>query len=197
MHNLLRMPESPAQTAAGGLTLRSLLLGMAVVVVVCLGTPFGNWVLGSSELTWSYFPIGVGFPFTCILFLHILLKSINRNWALRPAELITIVVMGLVVTRIPNFLCGYLLAIPTTPYYFTSVENQWGKYVVPNLPQWLLPSNAGQAMTWFFEGLPPGEPVPWSTLLAAWVPPLFWWLSFLWTLFFVTFCLVVILRKYF
>ena len=121
------MPESPAQTAASGLTLRSLLLGMAVVVVVCLGTPFGNWVLGSSELTWSYFPIGVGFPFACILFLHILLKSINRNWALRPAELITIVVMGLVVTRIPNFLCGYLLAIPTTPYYFSSAENQWGK----------------------------------------------------------------------
>ena len=192
---LLQMHETPAQTAASSLTLRSLILGIAVVTIVCLGTPFGNWVLGSSELTWSYFPIGVGFPFVCILFLHILLKSINRSWALRPAELITIVAMGLVVTRVPNFLCGYLLAITTTPYYFASAENQWGEYVVPNLPGWLLPSNAGQAMTWFFEGLPPGEPVPWSTLLAAWVPPLFWWLSFLWTLFFVTFCLVVILRK--
>ena len=192
---LLQMHETPAQTAASSLTLRSLILGIAVVTIVCLGTPFGNWVLGSSELTWSYFPIGVGFPFVCILFLNILLKSINRSWALRPAELITIVAMGLVVTRVPNFLCGYLLAITTTPYYFASAENQWGEYVVPNLPGWLLPSNAGQAMTWFFEGLPPGEPVPWSTLLAAWVPPLFWWLSFLWTLFFVTFCLVVILRK--
>jgi hypothetical protein len=50
-------------------------------------------------------------------------------------------------------------------------------------------------MTWFFEGLPIGEPTPWITLLDAWTMPMFWWLSFIWTLYFVCFCMVVILRK--
>ena len=46
-------------------------------------------------------------------------------------------------------------------------------------------------MTWFFEGLPEGEKIPWG----AWAIPLFWWLSFVAVLFFVLFCIVVILRK--
>ena len=146
-------------------------------------------------MTWSFFPIGVGFLFVCLIFANALLKTLNANWALRPAEMITVVVMGLVCTGIPVFLIGYFLAIPTTPYYFASAENQWGTYVLPYLPAWLLPSNDGLAMTWFFEGLPLGEPTPWGTLLAAWAMPLFWWLSFIWTLYLVCFCVVVILRK--
>ena len=43
--------------------------------------------------------------------------------------------------------------------------------------------------------IPIGEPTPWKTLLNAWTMPLFWWLSFIWTLYFVCFCIVVILRK--
>ena len=175
--------------------MRSLLVGCAVVVLISLGAPHSIWTFGSSEMTWSFFPIGVGFLFVCLIFANALLKTLNFNWALRPAEMITVVVMGLVCTGIPVFLIGYFLAIPTTPYYFASAENQWGTYVLPYLPTWLLPSNDGLAMTWFFEGLPIGEPTPWGTLLAAWAMPLFWWLSFIWTLYLVCFCVVVILRK--
>ncbi|MBI2503221.1 MAG: hypothetical protein HYW07_08300 [Candidatus Latescibacteria bacterium] len=164
-------------------------------MLLCLGAPFAIWTIGSSEITWSFFPIGVGFPFICFILFNILLKSLNPRWALRSAELITVLVMGLVVSGIPAFLVGYFLAIPTTPYYFASAENQWDQYVLPYLPKWLMPSNEGLAMTWFFEGLPLGEPVPWDTLLRAWAMPLFWWLSFIWTLYFVCFALVVILRK--
>ncbi|MCE2450824.1 MAG: hypothetical protein J4F35_21485 [Candidatus Latescibacteria bacterium] len=187
--------EHTRQDAASGLTLRSLVLGVIQVLIVCLGAPYAIWVLGSSEITWSFFPIAVGFSFCCLILLNILLKTINPGWALRPAEMITVVVMGLVTTGIPIFMMGYVLSIPTTPYYFASAENQWGTYVLPYLPAWLLPSNDGLAMTWFFEGLPIGEPMPWGTLLDAWAMPLFWWLSFIWTLYAVCFCLVVILRK--
>ena len=186
---------TPDADAASGLTWRSLILGLIQVLIVCPGACYAIWVLGSSEITWSFFPIGVGFPFLCFIFFNILLKSIKRSWALRPAELITIVVMGLVVTGIPIFMIGFVLSIPTTPHYFASAENQWDQYILPYLPEWLIPSNAGLAMTWFFEGLPLGEAVPWGTLFDAWVMPLFWWLSFVWTLYFVCFTLVVILRK--
>jgi hypothetical protein len=186
-------PDS--HNTASGLTPRSLILGIIQVLVVCLGAPYAIWVLGSSEITWSFFPISVGFGFCCLILLNIILKTININWALRPAEMITVVVMGLVTTGIPIFMMGFVLSIPTTPYYVASAENQWGTYVLPHLPSWLLPSNEGLAMTWFFEGLPIGEPTPWKTLLDAWTMPLFWWLSFIWTLYFVCFCIVVILRK--
>ena len=83
----------------------------------------------------SFFPTGVGFPLICMVLGNALVKAINRDWALRPAEMITVVVMGLVVIGIPIFIVGYVLSIPTTPYYFASPENQWGTYVLPHLPQ--------------------------------------------------------------
>ena len=178
-----------------GLTLRSLLTGCALVVLISLGAPHSIWTFGSTEITWSFFPAGVGFLFLCLVLVNTLLKQHRPAWALNSAELMTVLAMSLVIIGIPVFLTGYFLAIPTTPYYFASAENQWGEFVIPHLPAWLLPSNEGLAMTWFFEGLPPGEPTPWATLFDAWAMPLFWWLSFIFTLFFVCFCIVVILRK--
>ena len=185
----------PKTGSLSGLTWRSLLLGLILVVIVCFGAPFSLWVVGSSEITWSYFPIGVGFPFLCLVLVNGLVRTLGHGWALQPAELITIAVMGLVVTGVPIFMVGYVLAIPTTPHYFASPENQWGGHVLPHLPAWLVPSNEGNAMAWFFEGLPLGEPVPWAALLHAWAMPLTWWLTFIWTLYFVSFCMVVVMRK--
>ena len=79
------MNASNQQGAASGLTLRSLVLGVIQVLVVCLGAPYAIWVLGSSEITWSFFPIAVGFSFCCLILFNILLKTINPGWALRPA----------------------------------------------------------------------------------------------------------------
>jgi hypothetical protein len=180
---------------AGGLTLRSVALGLVQVLIVCLGAPYAIWVLGSSEITWSFFPISVGFPFVCLVLANLALRRLHPAWALQAAELVTVAVMGLVVTGIPIFMVGFFLAVPTTPHYFASTENQWGTHVLPHLPEWLIPSNEHQAMTFFFEGLPSGEAIPWEALLSAWVMPLFWWMSLIWTLYFVCFCLVVVLRR--
>jgi hypothetical protein len=184
------------ETASRGpLGFRALVLGLAQVLIVCLGAPYAIWVLGSSEITWSFFPIGVGFPFVCLILTNLALRRLRPTWALQAAELVTVAVMGLVVTGIPIFMVGFLLAIPTKAHYDASPENQWGEYVLPHLPEWLIPSNEHQAMTFFFEGLPPGEAVPWEALFSAWVMPLFWWMSLIWTLYFVCFCLVVVLRR--
>jgi hypothetical protein len=178
-----------------GLTLRAFILGLIQVLLVCIGAPYAIWFLGTSEITWSFFPIGVGFPFLCLLLVNRLVTKINPARALRPSELVTVVVMGLVVTGIPIFMVGLLLAIPTTPYYLASPENQWADLLIPHMPAWLLPGDEDRAMTWFFEALPAGAPVPWGKLAAAWIGPLFWWLSFIGMLYFVCFALVVILRK--
>lgn len=45
-------------------------------------------------------------------------------------------------------------------------------------------------MTWFSEGLPPDQAIPWE----VWLPPLFWWITFIGALLTVSFCLVAIVR---
>ena len=189
--------QTPARVGSpdSGLTPRAFLLGIALVLCICMGAPYAIWFLGASEITWSFFPIGVGCPFLFLLLVNEALKRFRPSGALRSAELITIVVMGLVVTGIPIFMVGFLLAIPTTPYYLASPENQWAELLIPHLPVWLIPDNSQNAMKWFFEALPANAPVPVGVLISAWIGPLFWWLSFVLALYFACFCVVVALRK--
>ena len=178
-----------------GVTIRAILLGVVLVAIISVGGSYSLWVVDSSEITWSYFPNGVGFPIICLVLVNALLRKYCASIALRPAEILIVTIMGLVVTGLPVFLVGFLIAIPSSPHYGASPENQWGSNIIPYLPEWLIPTNEGMAMTWFYEGLPYGEPVPWHTLLHAWVMPMFWWMSFVVVLFFVCYCLVAIFRK--
>lgn len=175
----------------GGLTLRSVVLGLGVVLVVTIGAPYSIWMVGSSEITWSYFPIGVGAPFIVIVLVNALLRRLLGIKGLRPAELVVILSMGLVTAGIPVFIVGTLLAIISSPYYAATPENLWENHIQPYLPNWAIPSSDGDAMRWFYEGAPHGVGVPY----AVWVGPLFWWLSLILGVYFVCFCFAVILRR--
>ena len=150
------IPSSPK-----GLTFRSMLLGIAMVLVVCVGSPYSIWIVGSSEPTWSFFPWGVGFPFVLLYFANALCQRLKRSLALRPAEVVTIMTMGLVVSGIPIFMVGWGLAIIASPYYGATPENNWAEYIHPYLPEWAVPQDEGEAMRWFYEGLAvrPGFPL--------------------------------------
>ena len=175
----------------GGFTIRSILLGIGMVLIVCLGAPLSIWIVGSTEITWSFFPIGVGLPFILVVFANAGLKRIRRSAALRPAEMMNVVVMGLVGSGIPVFIVGLMLSIPTKPYYGATPENDWVSLIQPHLPDWAIPSPEAGAMRYFYEGLPDGGVIPWG----AWWGPLAWWLSLVLAIYFLSFCLVVILRR--
>ena len=78
------------EVPGSGLSWRSMLLGLGLVVAISIGSPYSIWMVGSSEMTWSYFPIAVGAP----LFLLVLGNALLKR-ALSAAELITIIIMGL------------------------------------------------------------------------------------------------------
>jgi hypothetical protein len=176
-----------------GLTLRSVAIGVLIAVIVNVWGPFSIYRLHSSLVTDDYVPLAVVFLFLLVVAgLNVILKLINPKFALSPSELIIIFIMGLVGASIPTYgLTGHLIATIAAPYYWTTPENHWAEYLHEHIPDWIVPSNKAGAMTWFFEGLPEGEKIPWG----AWAIPLFWWLSFVAVLFFVLFCIVVILRK--
>jgi hypothetical protein len=180
------------QEGLSGLTLRSMLVGILVVVTVSVAAPYSYSVLRSSKLASDYLPPGVIIPFIIIVILNALLKRIKPRWALRPAELIISLIMGLVASTICTLgLTSYLVAIIAAPYYFASPENRWAEYIHEHIPDWITLSKGNPAIQWFWEGLPRGEKIPWG----AWAIPLFWWLSFIGVFFFICLCMVVILRK--
>lgn len=181
------VPEPPRP----GLTFPSLLLGLGLVLLISVGAPYSIWIVGSSEITWSFFPIGVGVPFVLLVFANALVRRLRPAWSLVPAEMVTILVMGLVASGIPIFVAGYLLAVISKPYYGATPENDWASYLHPHLPHWAMPTADHQAMRFFYEGLPAGEPLP----IGAWLGPLAWWLSMILALYLVCLCLVVVLRR--
>ena len=174
-----------------GFSLRSVGLGVGMVLLVSLGAFYSPWMVGAAEITWSYFPVAVGTPFVLLVLGNALCRRLKKSWALEPPELLTALIMGLVATSIPLWIVGYLLAILSAPYYAATPENDWASLIHPYLPDWAIPQNRGDAMRWFYEGMPSGESIPYE----VWIGPLAWWLSLILTVYFVCFCVVVILRR--
>ena len=68
------------QLSPSGVTLRSVTLGLALVLVVCLGAPYSIWMVGSSEITWSFFPIGVGVPLILVVLGNAAVRWVRPSW---------------------------------------------------------------------------------------------------------------------
>ena len=184
------MIDSPQKDRA--LTIRSLLLGILIVILVNIGSSYSLFILHSTLISVGYLPLVVVFLFFLVVaILNIVIKSLCPCWALRPPELAIIFVMALLgATFQPFGSVSLLIGIIGAPYYFASPENQWAQYLFGNIPNWIAP-NRIQAIRWFWEGLPDGQGIPWG----AWIIPLIWWFSFIGAFFFVCFCVVTILNK--
>ncbi|MBI2501930.1 MAG: hypothetical protein HYW07_01695 [Candidatus Latescibacteria bacterium] len=161
------------------------------MLVVSFGAPYSLWLVGSVEPTWSFFPVIAGCPFALLCLGNALLRRLAGRWALCQGELLVVLVMGLVVTGIPVFMVGTLIALLASPYYAATPENDWAFYIQPHLPAWALPQPEGEALRWFWEGLPADQGMP----LGVWLGPLCWWLSLILAVYFACLCLVVILRR--
>ncbi|HUT32035.1 MAG TPA: DUF6785 family protein [Planctomycetota bacterium] len=174
------------------LTLRSLLVGLAVVVGLSLGVPYVELVLRGQLLATNYYPVGLGIAFLAVVLgVNVGLKALRRAWALGEGELAVVFVMAAVAVTMPTHgTAGYLLSWVSAPHYFASPENRWAEYFFPYLRRWAA-VEGGPALRWFYEGLPRGESVPW----AAWAAPMAWWLAFVGAGLFACLCVVSILRR--
>ena len=177
--------------AGPGVSGRAVLLGLLGSLIIAVGEPFGVLVLRGS-------PMGADFSTGAAIFLFLpltlMLNPLVRllGWpALRRGELVTIYIMMIVAAAIPSW--GFTLnLIPLIGgfFYYATPENEWAQLIQPHIPQWLAPD--GRDAVWkLFEGSARGEAVSWST----WGPPLLIWSLFAVTIYFVTLCLLVILRK--
>jgi len=174
-------------------TARAVVVGLAVVAFLSYWIAYAEYVARASRMNVSHFPMALFIAFVAlVLVANAALRAVRRGWALREGEVVTVVAMGLVGAVAPaSGISGFLLGNIATPFYFASAENQWGEYLHRCIPGWLAPRDEMSALTWFFEGLPEGQRVPWG----VWVVPLLWWLALIGALWWMCACASALLRR--
>ena len=179
-------------------------IGLAVALNALV--PYTQEAIDTTSLLEGMMPLGIFLPFIVLVFLLNPLSQLlggvvrHADHGLSPwkagtplfsgRELVFIFAVGFLAASIGE-VTGRMIAVISSPNYFASSENQWRDYVQPNLPAWFLVGSEGEALRSFYEGLQPGQSIPWS----VWVAPLLWWLSFVGAIAVGSVALGVILRR--
>lgn len=185
-------PQSNARTDQR-VTLRSVVVGLIVVVSVNTWPIYGLYVVHINQMVFSYMAMALMIPFVLLsLGVNVALRHLRPTFALSSLEMVVVFSMGLVGALFPlmNF-TGLIMGHMATPYYFASPENGWAEMLHPHLKPWLFPQNTDGAMKLFFEGVQLDRPIPWE----VWIAPLFWWFAFAGAIMGTSLCIAVLLRR--
>jgi hypothetical protein len=181
----------PATDSQRGVTLRAVLVGLLFCLAIAAGEPYGVLVLRGSPLAADF---STGFALFLFFILTLLINPLSQLLSgahLRRGELATVFIMMVVAAAIPSW--GFTMnLIPLLGgfFYYATPENEWVELIQTHVPNWLVPDS--QSAIWkLFEGASREDPVPW----AIWSKPLLFWGLFVLTIYFVTLCLLVVLRK--
>ena len=187
-----REESTDDMVAVRGVTTRALAMGLAVAVIHNAWSLHSLYVVQGSWLNRTHFPMGVFIPYLVLVLLTPLFRRYLPRLALSGSELLVALCAGLAGGMVPTFgLSTTWIGMLAIPHYLATPENMWGDYLLPHVADWMVPSNDTGAMRWLFEGVPPGQAMPWG----AWAAPLFWWTALLGALALASFCIVVILRQ--
>ncbi len=173
-------------------TFRAIIAGSVLSLCLACGAPYGNMVIRGSYMALDFSTPGAIF----LLFLlagplNFLARTIHRPLALGRRELLVVYAMLITASAITTMgLSEYLLTIITGVQYYATPANEWGLLIAPHVPGWMVPQHPS-AITWFYEGLPTGTPMPWR----AWVAPLAYWAILVGALYLVMISFMVILRR--
>jgi len=145
----------------------------------------------TGELAISHYPFLL---FLTVVLLGLIVQPAFRSLDVRPLlsrnDLIVAAAVGFVGTAVPPLVIRFIGTI-TAPYYFATPENGWAEFAFPHLRPYLFPSNSGGEIAGFYQGLPPGAPVPWN----VWVVPLAWWFGLITAMLMGLLFLAVVLRR--
>lgn len=165
-------------------TWKAVSLGLALVLVAALGGFYARHILHTTRLAQNHLSLAAVFPF------FIVAVFLRRPLKLNRGELLVMFSMGLIASTLPTYFLSRLISSLAVPHYLADPTNGWAEYTHEYLPNWAV-IQPGPALTWFFEGLPRGESIPWD----AWMGPLLWWFSLLAAVCLILFSTMVILRK--
>ena len=178
--------RSPTPEARSRVTLRAVLLGLLLLIVVSISAFYADLLTGSGGYT-SGVPARA--PFAA-LFLVTVIASLPVGRVLRFTRRELLSVYAIVFAGAPFVsygLLGFMLPSQIYLYYAARKFPDYGPVYLHLLPTWFSPSDPN-AVENFFMG---GTPVPWS----LWYTPLAAWCSFLLALVAASLCLVVLIQR--
>ena len=171
-----------------------IIVGLLLVGAMCAITPYNNYFLQNSKIAGNHLPVGSIFGILLLVFLvNIPLRKLMKSgrFAFSAPELTVVWMMLIVAVGIPSMgLLQFLLPSLVALRYFATTENDWAETLHPHVPEWMIVTDA-RAVTDFYEGISPGESVPWM----LWIKPLLIWGLFVFVFYLTTLCLSTILRK--
>ena len=175
-----------------GVTFRALLIGSLMALFIGLVLPYTNMIIKGSLLAHNLnTPAALFVFFIYVGIVNVILGIIRRQYALSPPELAVVYIMAMLATAIPTIgFSEYLLPIVAGIYYYASPENKWEEIIHPYVPKWIAPQDP-EAIRYFYEGLPEGLSVPWN----VWIEPILYWCLFIIASYWVSICLMVIVRR--
>ncbi|MBK34965.1 MAG: hypothetical protein CME26_05475 [Gemmatimonadetes bacterium] len=165
-------------------TWKAVTIGLILVLAAALGGFYARHILHTTRLAQNHLSLAAVFPF------FIVAVFLRRPLRINRGELLVVFSMGLIASTLPTYFLSRLISSLAVPHYLADPTNGWAEYTHEHLPTWAV-IQPGPALTWFFEGLPRGESIPWD----VWIWPLLWWFSLLGAVCLILFSTMVILRK--
>ena len=165
-------------------TFRSVSISTVLAVAATVGGFYGRLVLHTTRLDQNHLSMAAVFPLVLIVLFF------ARPFKLTRGELIVIFCGPLIGSTMPTYFLAKIVGNFAVPYYLASPENQWAAHFDPHLPSYLVVPK-GEALRWFYEGMPQGASIPWD----VWIVPVFWWCTVIFALYGFSLCLTVMLRK--
>ena len=170
--------------------MRAVFVGAVLSLGIGVSLPYTNMIIKGGLLAHNFSTPAALFSFFIFVgAINVGLGLVRRTWELHRGELATVYIMAMLATSIPTI--GFsenLLPIIAGYRYYATPENKWAESFLAELPPWLVPTDLA-AVRGFYEGHPDG--IPW----AAWVEPLVYWCTFILAIYWVTMCVMVILRR--
>jgi hypothetical protein len=175
-----------------GATLKAFIVGILSCIILSVGELYLVLVVSSTGFCSDFICAGaIVLLFVLSGIVNVILGLINRDLPLTPSELVVVYSMLIVACAIPTWglMCNFLPMLAGFKYWD---KPAWGfaEQLGPHIPKWFVVQNA-DACRYFFEGMPKGMSIPW----AAWLAPLCVWSLFFLTLYFVSVCVMVIMRR--
>jgi hypothetical protein len=169
------------------MTTRAIVIAFILLLLLAPGAFY-------AEIAWpGAYQFSSGVPAMAPIVVLFLLSAamslpVLRRVGLSRRELLAVYCMVLVAAPVVSHgVLFWMIPKVVALYYQAQVRQEWIATVLPHIPLWFSPTEAG-AITGVFEGQ---ETVPWS----LWWGPLSAWSGFLISVFVATLCLVVIMRK--
>ena len=183
---------APEDRRTSGVTLRAVVLGLALVGGIAFLIPYLDTVKGGADL-------GLG-PINgaSILALLLVLGPVNgliiwrsRRRSLTRQEVLTVYAMVAAASAIATVgYATFVMVMVTASQYFATPENRWDLLIQPHIPLWMQ-LNDPQAVRWLWEGIPEKQPIPWG----AWRGPLAAWGAIAICIYVGSFSLISLVRR--